>query len=125
MRVGPLVVLLCLLSVSSFGATIHDDEWSPGTLRSTTSSSNSSLVGVYNNGHGMLGQRTVTWIFYTIDGGVVSYQGRQTLKHPWDHPLNVTVRGPIKYAARGHDLYIRDDDGKTQKLELVGKVSMR
>lgn len=125
MRVLLLAALLCLLPGSGFGATIHDDEWKPGTLLSTSSSSNSGLVGVYNDGHGVLTQRTVTWIFYVIDGGAMRYQGRQTLKHPWNHPLNVTVRAAIKYAIRGHDIYVLDDDGKTQKLELVGKVSMR
>lgn len=125
MRMGVLVVLLCVLSASSFAATIRDDEWKPGTLLSTSSSSSSGLVGVYNDGHGALTQRTTTWIFYVVDGGIVRYQGRQTLKHRWDHPLNVTVRAAIKYAVRGHDLYLLDDDGKTQKLELVGKVSTR
>ncbi len=121
MKFARILGLLCILTFIAHAASVPEGDWKAGVLRSTSSSSHSQMLGVLNQGHGVLTERTTTWMFYVIDGFGYSYEGRQTLKHSWNKPLNVTVHGPIKYAIKGHDIFILDDDGKTQKLDLVEK----
>ena len=75
-----------------------------------------------NNGHGSLVEKHRTHDYYTIDAGEMIYVAVRETHLRGDKPLNVTVNAPIKYAIKGHDVYLMDDDGKQHKLSLQKKI---
>ncbi|MGO8720771.1 MAG: hypothetical protein ACLQMO_16395 [Acidobacteriaceae bacterium] len=110
-----------VVAVSYAAPKIPDSAWQVGTLRSATSDTHSHLVGMYNNGHGMVGEHIRIIWHYTIDGGQYIYEAERTTRRH-GKPLNVTINGPVKFAVVGTDLYLRDDAGKVHKLAIVTKT---
>jgi hypothetical protein len=59
---------------------------------------------------------------YLIDGpGGYTYEASWLLKGRHPHQLLVTIHGPIQFALVGHDFYIKDDEGKMQKLAFISR----
>jgi len=123
-----LLFLLSLLLLSAVAPApaiaadkIPDSAWQTGTLRNVTSDTHSRVLGMMNNGQGMVGtQVRIVW-HYTIDGGQYVYEADRTTKRH-DKPLNVTINGPVKFAVVGMDLYLCDDVGKVHKLAIATKT---
>ncbi|HWB33080.1 MAG TPA: hypothetical protein VG714_07910 [Acidobacteriaceae bacterium] len=87
-----------------------------------TTDSHTRLFGASNDGHGVIGTAAYVVTHYIIDGpNGYSYEVNRLIRGR-QKQLLVTVHGPIKFALVGHDFYIRDDEGKTQKLIFVERV---
>ncbi len=125
---GRLLVLISLLMLVALAPAtvaaakkIPDSAWQTGTLRNVTNDTNSRLVGMYNNGYGMVGEKVrIVW-HYIIDAGQYVYESERTTRRH-DKPLNLTINGPVKFAVDGMDLYLRDEDGKVHKLTIATKT---
>ncbi len=124
-RLQILVSLLLLFAVAPTTAAaankIPDSAWQTGTLRDVTTDTHSRVVGMINNGHGMVGtQIRIVW-HYTIDGNQYAYQADRTTRGR-KKPLDVTINAPIKFAVVGMDLYLKDEAGKVHKLAIATKT---
>lgn len=60
--------------------------------------------------------------YYAIDGGNLIYLAQRTVTRH-DKPLNVTVHGSVRFAVKGSDFYLLDDDGKQHRLTLEKKTA--
>ncbi len=60
--------------------------------------------------------------YYAIDGGDLIYLAQRTVTRR-DKPLNVTIHGNVRFAVKGSDLYLVDDDGKQHRLTLEKKTA--
>lgn len=117
-----LVLTFAFVVVSTYAVPkIPDSAWQSGTLRNVTNDTHSRLLGMYNNGQGMVGEQIRIIWHYTIDGGQYIYDAERTTNRH-GKPLNVTINGPVKFAVVAMDLYMRDDAGKVQKLAIVTKT---
>lgn len=113
------VFLACV--ASSAAPKIPASAWRTGILRNVTSDTQSRVVGVLNNGQGVLGEKVrIVW-HYTIVGGQYVYEADRTTRRR-DKPLDLTINAPIKFAVVGMDLYLQDDSGKVYKLAIMTKA---
>ena len=119
MRRIPVTVLLCLVSVASYAEKPRESDWQTGTLREISQSTHSGVVGVVNDGHGFVGERMSAVMHYFVDSPEYTYEANMLLKGRHPKQLLVTIHGPIKFALIGHDFYVQDDEGKTQKLVFI------
>jgi len=117
-RLAAIFLLLSLAGPVS-AAKIPDSAWQDGTLREIKQTTRSGVVGVLNDGHGYIGDRLSAVMHYFIEAPGYTYQANWPLKGRHPRQLLVTVHGPIKFALVGHDFYIKDDEGKTQRLVFV------
>lgn len=100
---------------------IPDSAWQTGTLRNVTSNTHSRVLGVMNNGQGMVGtQVRIVWR-YTIESSLYIYEADRTARRR-DKALDVTINAPVRFAVVGMDLYVRDDAGKVHKLAIATKT---
>lgn len=120
-RLRLTLALLCL-SITVHAAKVPDTAWQTGTLRDMQSTTGSRVYGVMNDGHGVLGQSSYLVMHYVIEGPGYVYQANLLLRGRHPKQLLVTVHGPIQFAMVGHDFYIKDDEGKPQKLIFVGRA---
>lgn len=100
---------------------IPDSAWQTGTLRNVTNDTRSRVLGVMNNGQGMVGtQIRIVW-HYTLEGGEYVYEADMTTNRH-GRPLNVTINAPVKFAVVGMDLYLQDEAGKVHRLAIATKT---
>jgi hypothetical protein len=111
------------MATSLYAAKDFDSAWQAGTLRAVTSDTGSRTVGVLNQGHGILAQHEYTVLHYVIDAPGFTYEANQTINSRRDKPYLVTVHAAILFTVHGHDLSIKDEEGKVRKLLLVQKVA--
>ena len=116
------LLLLALLCRFGLAEKVPADKWQSGTIREATSSSNSKLTGYVNGRIGGMSTRQITTMTYIVDGTDASYEANWIMRHERAKPLLVTVHGPLRYALVGHDFYVQDNEGKTQKLLFVTKT---
>jgi hypothetical protein len=116
-----LVLLLSFATVAAIAEKIPDSAWQTGTLHSVTSDTHSRLLGMVNNGQGMVGEQIRIVTHYTIESPQYIYQADLTTKRH-DKPLNVTINAPVTFAIVGMDIYLRDDIGKVHKLSIATKT---
>jgi hypothetical protein len=119
-----LAVLALVVGMASpaLAVKIPDSEWQTGTLREIATDSHSRLHGVSNGGIGVLNTSIYVVTHYVIDGPGYTYEANRVPSGRHPRQLLVTVHGPIKFALVGHDFYIQDDEGKTQKLIFVERA---
>ncbi len=103
-----LLLFLSLLAIfpAPGRAAEKDLEWRTG-----------KLLDVQTRGRG---RRMAT--YYAIDGGNLIYLAQRTVTRR-DKPLNVTVHGSVRFAVKGSDFYLLDDDGKQHRLTLEKKTA--
>jgi hypothetical protein len=103
-----LLLLISLMAVfSTPGRTDEKDlEWKTG-----------KLLDVQTRGRGR-----IKATYYAIDTGDLTYLAMRTVNRR-DKPLNVTVHGNVKFAVKGGDLFLMDDDGKEHRLTLEKKTA--
>jgi len=110
MRTTILYLLLCISLTAALSAPGRagekDLEWKTG-----------KLIDVQTRGRG---RHAAT--YYAIDGGDLIYLAQRTVTRR-DKPLNVTVHGKVRFAVKGSDIYLLDDDGKQHRLTLEKKTA--
>jgi hypothetical protein len=110
MRTTNLYLLLFISLMAAFSASSRagekDLEWKTG-----------KLIDVQTRSRG---RRMAT--YYAIDGGDLIYLAQRTVTRR-DKPLNVTVHGNVRFAVKGSDIYLLDDDGKPHRLTLEKKTA--
>ena len=60
---------------------------------------------------------------FSIEGDSYAYLAQERLRLRWSKPANLTVNGPVKYAAEKRKLFVVDEDGKEHEMEIVKKVA--
>jgi hypothetical protein len=121
-RTKSLLVVFLLFSFGTvFAEKIPDSAWQTGTLRNVTSDTRSRVIGMYNNGQGMVGEQIRIITHYSIETPQYIYEAERTTRRH-DKSLNVTINGQVKIAVEGMDLYIYDDVGKVHKLMIATKT---
>jgi len=110
MRTTILYLLLFISLMAAFSVPGRADEkdldWKTG-----------KLIDVQTRGRG---RHAAT--YYAIDGGDLIYLAQRTVTRR-DKPLNVTVHGSVRFAVKGSDFYLLDDDGKPHRLTLEKKTA--
>ena len=79
-----------------------------GTYQGNTSSSQIAVYRVYQT--------------FLIEGDTHAYLAQERLRWKWSKPANLTVNGPVKFAAENRKLFVIDEDGKEHEMEIVKKV---
>lgn len=79
-----------------------------GTYRGNTSSSQTAVYRVYET--------------FLIEGETHAYLAQERLQWRWSKAANLTVNGPVKYAAEKRKLFVIDEDGKVHEMEIVKKI---
>lgn len=116
-------VLFALLAISvCLAEKIQESDWKTGVLLEQSSERESRIVGHISNGNGSVVQQHHVYAYYTIDAGEMLFVAVRHTHAIWDKPLKVTVNAPIKYAIKGRDMYLMDEDGKTHKLSIDQKI---
>jgi hypothetical protein len=119
MKALAFLTLVVGMACPAFAVKIPDSAWQTGTLREIATDSHSRLHGVANGGIGVLNTSIYVVTHYVIDGPGYTYEANRVPSGRHPRQLLVTVHGPIKFALVGHDFYIQDDEGKTQKLIFI------
>lgn len=111
-----------LLLFASF-ACASAKPWQSGTLVKIASSEGPSGTAVAPIGGMILGVpiRNVTVFFYIHSGDLVYVGARRGEQHP----LNITLNGPIRFFVAGTKLHILDDADKEQKMKLIQKIAKK
>jgi len=56
---------------------------------------------------------------FLIEGETHAYLAQERLR---SKAANLTVNGPVKYAAEKRKLFVIDEDGKVHEMEIVKKI---
>jgi hypothetical protein len=59
---------------------------------------------------------------FVIEGETRVYMAQERLRWKWSKPANLTVNGPVKFAAEKRKLFVIDDEGKGHEMEIVKQV---
>jgi len=59
---------------------------------------------------------------FVIGTDKCTYVAQQRLRWRWSKPADVTVNGPVRFAADKRKLFLIDDDGKKYEMEIVKRI---
>src|SRR5258708_7190583 len=80
---------------------------SNGTYQGSTTSSQTAVYRVYET--------------FLIEGETYAYLAQERLRWKWSKPANLTVNGPVKFALEKRKLFVIDEEGKENEMEIVKK----
>jgi len=128
--------LLIFLPLAGFGqkVTDHDIAWildvktadiHAGTVASTSGSVESRDYGGYRRSTGnastVTRSRTIVNEFVFVQTRKLHVVGRRQVKYVWSKRSLLTIGAETRAAVKGRHLFVRDDNGKEQKFEVVTK----
>ena len=114
-----LAVALALLLVNQAAGAEKVRDWQTGkVLNAERSRYFAGTVGSANT------QTAVHRVYETflIEGETHAYLAQERLQWRWSKAANLTVNGPVKYAAEKRKLFVIDEDGKVHEMEIVKKI---
>src|SRR2546423_12341319 len=119
-------LFLVLVALCSAEKKKQELKWETGTLLNVSMSVDKSYhtrleTGLDEQSHPVLEERRNDATFYEIESGGFVYVAKRTLSRSGDKQLKVTTGGTVKFAFKGDDFILMDDEGKSHTLTLEEK----